>query len=807
MLVSLKWLNDYVDISDIPPATLAEKLTMAGLEVEGIIEKNANFSGVVVARIEEITPHPNADKLSCCKVFDGSTILDIVCGARNIKIGDVVPLAKVGASLPDGYNIKRSVIRGCPSEGMLCSEVELSIGADNSGIMILPEDLPLGEDLSKALALDDAVLDVGITPNRADCYSMLGIAREVAALFGKAVCYPCCDLKEGGEDTSAFATVQITVPELCPRYSARIIGDVTIAPAPFWMCQRLEAVGIRAINNVVDVTNFVMMEMGQPLHAFDYNFLEGGKIIVRTSEENEKFTSLDGKERELKTKVLMICDAVKPVAIAGIMGGYNSEVREDSRTILLESAYFSPSSIRRSARALGMGTDASLRFEKGIDPNGVLKALERAAYLIASVADGVLFKGCIDEYPQQIETPKAINLRMNKITSLIGVDIERARVKEILTALDMFFVETEMGFLVDPPSYRVDITREADLIEEIIRIYGYEKVPMTFPAFSAQSTTPSALERVEKTARTVFIGYGFSQIITYGFVSPEMAETLRLDKHDRRRHLLAIRNPLVEEHGVMRSSLLYGMLMAMKRNINNNNIDLRFFEIGRVFFANKAGELPIEENHLCAMISGMAFKGNWHFAKSPAGYYDLKGAMTGFLEEIRLQDVVWSSEGGVEPFLHPYRAANIFLGGDKIGFLGELHPEVVASLALDTTPTVMECNLDVLATLSIKSPLFKEFSRFPASYRDVAFLIDESVSLAFLEECVRKANECLLEKTNVFDVFRGGDLPLGKKSVAIRFTYRSDKKTLTEMEINAAHQNVIAAITNTVGAQIRGKAN
>ena len=467
MKVSLKWLRDYVDI-DLDVKELAERLTMAGLEVDAIEEAGPDFSGVVVAKILTVKPHPDSEKLHLCEVTTGDKTYPIVCGAPNTRQGDTVALATVGATIPGGYVIKSSRLRGEPSEGMLCSEEELGIGDDASGIMVLPADLTLGMDLKEALKLKETVLDIGVTPNRADCLSVIGIAREIAALTRKPLQLPAMDVKEGADDIRTITSVTIADPDLCPRYSARIIKNVTIKPSPKWIRERLEAVGLRAINNIVDVTNFIMMEMGQPLHAFDFRFLEEGRIVVRRSHEGEPFVSLDEKERVLKADTLMICDGVKPVAIAGIMGGLNSEVKDDTSTILLESAYFLPSSIRRSARCLGMGTDASFRFERGIDPEGVINALNRAASLMAELGDGVVCLGHIDEYPKPVATAKHIPLRVLRVNEVLGTKIKAEEMAGILERLGMTVTAVgDDGFDVTPPTFRVDLAREIDLVEEI----------------------------------------------------------------------------------------------------------------------------------------------------------------------------------------------------------------------------------------------------------------------------------------------------------------------------------------------------
>ncbi|MDD5712779.1 MAG: phenylalanine--tRNA ligase subunit beta, partial [Smithellaceae bacterium] len=509
MLVSLRWLKDYVDVL-VTVNELSDLLTMAGLEVESVEEVGASFSGVVVAKVLSVKPHPNADKLSLCEVSAGDKTYPVVCGAPNVRVNDIVALATVGATIPGGYAIKTSKIRGEVSEGMLCSEEELAIGEDNTGIMVLNDrgELPLGADLADVLNLKDVVLDIAITPNRADCLSMIGIAREIAALAGKKLRYPAISLTEAGEEISNITSVTIDAPELCPRYTARVIKNVNISESPAWMRQKLEAVGIRSINNVVDVTNFVMMEMGQPLHAFDFRFLEEGRIVVRESAEGEAFISLDGKERVLQSGTVMICDGKKAVAIGGIMGGLNSEVKDDTSTVLLESAYFNPKSIRKSSRWLGMGTDAAFRFERGIDPEGVTRALDRAAQLIAQLSGGSICRGYIDEYPKNVATATDIPLRPAKVNQLLGTAIDASKMVGILESLEMKVTVEDGRYLVTPPTFRVDIEREVDLVEENARLHGYDGMPVTLPAISVTSSHRDVIRDLEDRLRGILTGYG-----------------------------------------------------------------------------------------------------------------------------------------------------------------------------------------------------------------------------------------------------------------------------------------------------------
>ncbi len=801
MLVSVKWLKDYVDI-DIPPQELAEKLTMAGLEVDEIKVIRPQFSGVVVSKILSVAPHPSADRLSICDVSDGAVTYRVVCGAKNIASGDVVPLARIGATLPGGYTIKSTVLRGEKSDGMLCSEAELEIGEDASGIMHLPRTMALGNSLDVALNLTDTVLDVNITPNRSDCLSMIGLAREVAALIGKKLKKPSVKLKESGEDIRSLASVVIMDDDLCPRYTARIIKNIQVGPSPIWMKSRLEAAGLRSINNVVDVTNFVMLEMGQPLHAFDYKFLEEGRIVVRRSKENEEFTSLDGKSRILPADTVLICDGVKPVAIGGIMGGVNSEVRDDTQTILLESAYFHPASIRRSSRKLAMPTDAAFRFERGIDPDGVIQALNRAAKLIAELAGGSICRNYIDEYPRKIFSAHDIPLRYDRIKKIVGTEISARDIKKILTSIDLIVKADGKGrWLVTPPSCRLDLTREIDLIEELIRLYGYHKIPLTLPSISVSETKSLPRIELEGRIRRVLTGNGFSEIINYSFENPLSADILNLPLSDRRRQTVKIKNPLSEEMSVMRSTMVYGLIETAKRNINNGSSDLKLFEIGKVFLSQQDA-LPDEMNMLSCLMTGRLTDTFWHI-RSMADFYNLKGAVDNILFDLKISHCKFKSDEG-EPFLHPGKSCGIFYYDEKIGFLGEIHPDVLEKFDLRNKLYVLEIKLDYLAEIWKQNKIqFREITKFPSITRDAAFIIPDDLESAKMIEIILEQQEYLLENVIVFDVYKGKEIPENMKSLGLRFSYRSPEKTLTDSETNTIHDRIINKLISVTGAKLR----
>ena len=803
MLVSLKWLKDYVDIN-VTAEELAGKLTMAGLEVDEIKTIRPSFSGVVAAKIISVKPHPAADKLSLCDVTDGSQTYRVVCGAKNIKAGDIVPLAKVGATIPGGYTIKSSVLRGEKSDGMLCSEAELETGDNSSGIWQLPENLTLGVPLETALDLSDTVLDVSITPNRADCLSMIGIAREVAAITGEKIKIPVGRIKEIVEEISSYTSVTIIDADLCPRYTARLLINVKVGSSPAWMKTRLESAGLRSINNVVDVTNFVMLEMGQPLHAFDFRFLEQGKIIVRKSRDDEEFTSLDGKTRKLPADTLLICDGVKPVAIGGIMGGLNSEVKDDTQIVLLESAYFNPVSIRRSARKLAMPTDASFRFERGIDPEGVIRALNRAAQLIADLSGGNIYKNCIDEYPQKVPAVKDIPLRLSRISQLTGTAIDAKEVIKILQSIGMTVGNAGKDYyLVTPPTFRVDIKREIDLIEEVIRIYGYDRVPVTLPNVAVVEMASNPRMDLEEKIRHILIGTGYSEVVNYSFVTPESVNYLCLPKNDERRRLVRIKNPLVEDQSVMRTTMVFGLLDAMKKNNNNGSLDLKIFEMGRVFIDREREELPEEKNMLACLLTGVMTDNLWG-NKVNADFYDLKGCLENIFYDFKLTNCHYRSSIS-EPFLHPGKSCGIYIGELLAGYMGQVHPDTLERMDLRNCACVFEINLDILANQVNNLIHYKEISKFPAVTRDVAFLIPAEMETNYMIDIVLRQNEELLENVVIFDIYAGKGISEGMKSLGLRFSYRAPDRTLTDVEVNNIHDKIVQNTVGLTGAKIRGE--
>ena len=789
MRVSLNWLKEYVDF-DLDPSELAELLTMSGLEVEGIETVGTDLKGVVVAQIISISSHPQADQISLCRVRVGEEVLSIVCGARNMMEGDRVALALVGAELPQGTKIMKAKIRGEISEGMLCSEAELGLSTSSEGIMILPPEAPIGVPLTDFLNVRDHILEVSLTPNRGDCLSMIGMAREVAALTGGKVHYPIPQLEEGEERIEDSVQVSILDPDLCPRYSARLIRGLQIGHSPFWLRVRLERAGMRSINNVVDVTNYVMLEYGQPLHAFDFDLLDGREIVVKRARTGETFCTLDGVERVLGKDTLMICDAHKPVAIGGIMGGLNSEIKEDTSWVLLESAYFSPPGIRLTSKALGIQTESSFRFERGIDPEGVVPASLRATTLISELTGGEVLKGVVDHYPAPIPRSKIL-LRLKRVNALLGMRLEREGVNDILNRLQIE-VKEDRGeeWLVSPPTYRGDITREIDIIEEIGRLKGYDLIPSQTPKMWILPFRKKREEELEEQAKKVLVSLGFYEVITYNFISPQSLRALRLPSDDYRLHPLTLLNHLTEEQSVMRTTLLPGLLETARYNLSHKERDLKIFELREVYFPKEGEKLPQERRFLAGMVMGAFAGGGWNVSPKEVDFYDIKGCIERLFFELRAPSPTFTS-GGREPYLHPNKEAVVKSDGETVGVLGELHPEVAEGYKLPSGVYMFELDFPSLMRKVSEEVKFTSLPRFPSIIRDVAVVVRKEVNAGQIAGVIKKRGNRFMESVDIFDCYWGDPIPQGQKGLAFRIRYRSSERTLTDEEVNSLHQEVL----------------
>jgi len=801
MIITYNWLKEYVDCS-LNPEELAHLLTMLGLEVERMESVGVDLDSIIVARVETREQHPNADKLSVCKVNNGREVLDIVCGANNFKAGDKVALAQVGSVLPGDFKIKRSKIRGEESCGMLCSEKELGLAEESAGIMILPASAQLGEPVFAELGLKDTVFEIGLTPNRADCLSVIGIAREVAAKLGTDLRLPRVTVQETGQPVASLAKVEIEDPELCPRYSARHIAGCKIGPSPAWLVQRLKSVGMRSISNVVDITNYVLLEYGHPLHAFDFDLLAGGKIVVRRAADGELFTTLDGQERRLTANDLTIRDGDKGVAIAGIMGGGNSEISDATVNILLESAYFNPSAIRRTSKRLGLHTESSHRFERGADIEVVTAALDRAAALIAELAGGTVAQGIIDRYPQTA-VAQPINVKVSKVNGLLGTKLMLADIKEVFQRLT--FVADELDgdtLVVTVPSFRVDIEREVDLIEEVARLIGYENIVTTLPKAALGGEQVPRQQLFERALRNYMVAQGYSEVINFSFHHPASPQKLLIAENDRRAQGIKVLNPLVEEQSVMRTTLIPSLLETAAGNLNHRQLDQRIFELRRLYLPLEGAELPHESLWLGAVLTGMRESDSWCQVNTAVDYYDVKGLVEEMCESFGIREVNYSIQD-LEPYYHPGKSCTISSGSVRLGSFGELHPDVQTNFGLTQPVYTLEMSFDALFQCAVERRDIVPPSRYPDISRDVALLLAEAVTAATIIQTVKSLGLRDLAEVNIFDVYHGEHVPAGHKSIAIRLRYHSHERTLTDEEVNRMHQKVVDTLTVKLGATIR----
>lgn len=805
MKVTLNWLQDYVDLSDLSAERLADGLTMAGLEVEALTPVGRELAPILVGQILEIRKHPQADRLSLCLVALGKENVEIVCGAGNIRVGDRVPVALPGTRLPSGIEVQAAVIRQVASAGMLCSEQELGLSEDHSGIMILPPETPVGLSLSRALDLEDTLVEVNVTPNRADCLSHIGIAREISAIFIRPLRIPDVSAAPGGETVRARTSVAIEAPQHCPRYAARLLEGVTIAPSPLWLRRRLNAVGIRSINNVVDVTNFILMELGQPLHGFDFDSLEENRIVVRTASPGEKLTTLDGQERNLTPEMLVIADARKGVALAGIMGGQETEIQPRTRNILLESAYFDPPGIRRTAKRLSLSTEASIRFERGIDIEGVVPALNRAALMIRELAGGQIISGLIDQYPRPPAfSPILLNTR--KTGRFLGIPVSVDEVIDISRRLGFSAaVQGNDRVEVIPPSFRRDLTRPVDLMEEVARLIGYDQIPATVPDVASHTQREPETLKIRQRIREILTGLGFDEIITYSFISEKQNALFLTSGASDQSLMVRLGNPISDDQSVMRVSLLPGLLMTMNRNWSQRNLDLRLFETGKIFFpSSEPNTLPLENNRLALLWTGRRVPEAHYFKAEKADFYDLKGVLEDFLEALGLPDYSFQS-GPVPAHCHPEQYARIYGREQLLGELGEISPLHRDEFDLKETAFLLDLDLDLIGPQLCRVPLFKPWPRFPEITRDMALIIDESVLWKDIREEVLSLKESLIEDVELFDLYQGKPIPEGKKNLGVRIHFRSPERTLSDEEVNAIHERLLQQVLDTFQGTLREK--
>ncbi|MBM9614900.1 phenylalanine--tRNA ligase subunit beta [Desulfobulbus rhabdoformis] len=810
MKFTLSWLNQFVSTQGVTSTQISDRLTMLGLEVDSVEELFADLAFITTARVTEVSKHPDADKLSVCTVDNGEETVQIVCGAPNVHAGMVTALAKPGVKLPDGTKIKKSKMRGVASHGMLCSSRELGIDGDHSGIMELDAALTAGIPLIDALSMRDTVIEVDLTPNRPDCASVRGIAREVASFVGGPLQPLVADITPLTGQNVDYEVV-IDDAELCPRYTARKLKNVKIGPAPEWMQQRLSAVGMRPINNIVDITNYVMLESGQPLHAFDFETLRGKKIVVRGPKTGEtELVTLDANKRTLDEDMLLICDAERPVALAGVMGGLDTEITEQSTTILLESACFNPVSIRRTARKLGIPSEASYRFERGVDPNLADKALERAVNLMVEYAAAEPESGGLDIYPGQKELI-TLQLRLERVNRLLGIDLSLNQVAAYLESIEFATKELDAQTLeVQVPSFRIDIEREIDLVEEVARLVGYNEIPTSQPFIRMDYPKRDAMRTLRQETAALMTAQGFFEAINYSFVSEAHLDLCQISEGDERRQLTRLLNPLTEEQAVMRSMLLPGLLENVCRNINFQQPDIRLFEIGKVFTQKQEGELPEERMYLCAVLSGLRYPQaeSLHFSEQKGDFFDIKGLAVNLLQTLRIDEGAPGSmftyaPETLQPYCDPQQALVLSPQKTVIGTLGAVHPKTLKGFDIKQPVYFLEIDLDQLLKIKRAPKQFHPLPKYPTVKRDISLVVPDGVPAGDLLQAIRKQSQKYLESAEIFDVYRGKSIEAGHKSVALGLTYRSATATLDDKTVDKAHQKIVKKLMADFNARYR----
>jgi phenylalanyl-tRNA synthetase beta chain len=802
MRVSLNWLKEYANIS-LSVDDLADLLTMSGLEVEAKEPLGRSLEEVVAARVLSVRAHPRADTLWLCDVETGSGGVQVVCGAPNLRVGMMAPMALPGTQLPGGVEVKESRIRGEASVGMLLAEDEMGLTEDHTGVMVLPESLSPGTPVAPALGLEDWALEIGLTPNRPDCACVIGIAREIAALTRGRLRKPDIRLKESDRRIEALTSVTLDDSEGCPRYAAGMVCGFELKPSPFWLRYRLHVSGIRGISNVVDVTNYVLLEMGQPLHAFDYDRLKENRIVVRKAREGEVFTTLDGKTHTLNKDNLMICDGQRPVALAGVMGGLNSEIFSESKNVLIESAFFDPITIRRSSKRLGLSTEASYRFERGVDIDGAVPALRRAMMLISELAGGEVIQGIVDNYPAP-RSLREIDLRVDKTNRFLGTQLSRESVESYLRALELEVQPSGENVLrVKPPAFRVDLTRDWDLMEEVARLEGYDNILVTNPPIRPSDEKEAPEMTTGDRVREVMVGLGFSEVISFSFIAPESADFLGAETDSPLRSFVALLNPLTVDQSVMRTSLIPGLLGAVKTNLSYGEKDLRLFEWGRVFLRTEAEKLPQERLALSGLVMGLANPKEWYREERSADFYDAKGAAEALLKALGLRDLVFE-RGDTPPWYLEEAASVIRFQGQKIGTVGQLSPEVLNRFDVDA-PSVFVFEIDgtVLLEKAAWDRTFEPLAKFPAVYRDLSIIAKRTTESAKIQEIIRREGRGLVESVTLFDLFEGGKIDPSEKALAFRICYRSRETTLDGKDINRLHESIVERIGKETGARLR----
>ena len=809
MRTSLKWIKDLVPgIEDLTPQEYLDAMTLSGSKGEYYVELDKNLENIVIGQILKIEKHPDADKLVICQVNVGQEEpVQIVTGAPNVFEGAVVPVVLAGGKVAGGHDgstppeegikIKKGKLRGVPSNGMMCSIEELGSSRDmypdapENGIYIFKnrDDIKPGDDAIKALGLDDAVIEYEITSNRVDCFSILGIAREAAVTFGKPFCPPVVEPTGNDEDVNDFISVEVNDTELCPRYTARVVKNIKVGPSPEWMQRRLAAQGIRPINNIVDITNYVMEEYGQPMHAYDLSTIAGQKIIVRRAEDNEKFVTLDGQERTLDSSMLMICDAEKPVGIAGIMGGENSMITDDVDAILFEAACFDGTNIRLSGKKLGMRTDAQSKFEKGLDPNNASAAIDRACQLIEVLGCGEVVGGMVEVYGK-VKEPYEIPFQPERINRLLGTDLSAEQMLDYFKSLELEYDADRNVMII--PTFRQDLLGTADLAEEVARFYGYSNIPSTLPSGESTSGKVSFKHRVEDVAKETAEFCGFSEGMTFSFESPKVFDKLRLDADDPLRQAITIANPQGEDYSIMKTTPLNGMLVSLARNFNRRNKDVKLYEMAKIYLPKS---LPLTEYADERVQFTLGFYGEGDF-------FTMKGVVEEFLERAGMHDIVDYDPNAGKNFLHPGRQANIIYQGKVIGYMGEVHPEVCENYDMKTRAYIAVLDMPVITEMATFDRHFKGIAKHPAVNRDISMVVKKDILVGQIEKVIREKGGHHLESYHLFDIYEGSQIKPGYKSVAYSITFRANDRTLEEKDITAAMDKIIAGLED-LGIELR----
>ncbi|QCV56012.1 phenylalanine--tRNA ligase subunit beta [Thermoactinomyces vulgaris] len=804
MLVSYEWLSQYVDLEGISPEDIAEEMNRTGIEVEVIYTRDPGVNGVVVGEVLAVEPHPEADRLNICTVNVGKgQLLQIVCGAKNVAAGQRVPVALIGAKLPGGVHIKKAKLRGVESHGMICSAKELGfpdkvlMKEQTEGIFVLEPDAPVGMDIKEYLSMDDQVIELQLTPNRSDCLGMWGVAHEVAAIFDRELRLPVISEQVPSEAGTGVEVVVESVED-CPFYAAQVVGNLEVGPSPQWMQNRLISAGIRPINNIVDITNYVMLETGQPLHAFDFDKIANGQILVRRANDGEKIVTLDDVERECDPEMLLVTDGQEPLAVAGVMGGASSEVTKETKTVLLEAAFFNPLTVRQTSKNLGLRSEASTRFEKGVDPEQILPALYRAVQLLRQLCGGVVSSDASVHKAGDVEEV-TISLRHERLVNLLGVQISPDEVMDIFRRLRLPAEFENDVYQVQIPTRRPDLMMEVDLVEEVARLYGYDRIPATLPWGQQLPGALTKEQKLHRDARHMLRELGLNEVVTYSLTSDE-AEQEIASLYDLQPIRVAM--PMSKEHAVLRTTLLPQLIKVAAYNVHRGNERVQLFEVGKVYLTQEETltDLPEERLQLAALIAGPKAASIWKTPQVDAqNFYELKGILESVLERFGVRDAEYQA-ADLNGF-HPGRTALCVVEDEVIGVLGQLHPKLSKEYDL-SEPVVLQLDLEKLLKKDLQV-IYEPIPRYPAVTRDLAVTVDENVPAGRIEAGIRKVAGELLESVTLFDVFTGEQIGEGKKSVAYSLVFRTNERTLTDEEVHQIHERIVHYLTEQFGAQLR----